>query len=54
MEVKAELVEQGNADVDMDAAAPVAVGVTPTGGKDEDVVDVEGRGVDAAPTQSSL
>ncbi|WP_238014542.1 hypothetical protein KZZ52_06395 [Dactylosporangium sp. AC04546] len=52
--MEAESVKLGGADVDDDSAVPVSIGVTPAGGDDQDVVDVEGHRVDAVLAQSGL
>jgi len=46
--VKAEATKLGSADVDYDAAVPVAVRAAPTGGDHQDVVGAEGHLVDAS------
>ena len=50
----AESTKFRSADVDYDAAVPVAIRVASAGSDHEDVVDVEGHPVDATLAQSSL
>jgi hypothetical protein len=52
--MEAESAKCCTADVDFDAAVPVAFFVTSAGGDEEDVIDAEGHLLDAPLAQSSL